>query len=108
MRFKLIVLISIALLSGCDHNTAPNKVLQLSLTGDLEDCKGYSVLNSTVIRCPNSDTTTSYKSGKTRHNITLVENSANPVEVKPNETKQPEPEEKVILMDGKKYKITEL
>lgn len=104
MRFKLISLISILLLSGCNlsNNTSSNESVQNSLTGDLKDCKAYFVQGLNVIRCPNSGTYTS-TNGKSRQTTIAIENDANPVEVVPTE-----PKEKVILMDGKKYKITEL
>lgn len=108
MKFKLISLISVVLLSGCNlsDSTTSYESLQSNLTGDLKDCKAYFVHGFTVIRCPNSSTST-FTNGKTRQTITLTEDDTSPVEIVPVETK-PEPKEKVILMDGKKYKITEL
>lgn len=108
MKIKLIALVSIVLLSGCSNTTSSYETLQKGLTDDLKDCKAYSVQSFTVIRCPNSDTTTSYKQGNVRKNVTITEDNFNtPVQNISIENK-PNIEEKVILMDGKKYKITEL
>lgn len=52
---------------------------EVALPPELSDCKVFQVSDGmrdiNVVRCPNSDTSTSYKQGKaTRHTVTLSRN----------------------------------
>ncbi len=71
----------------------------------LKDCKIYDLQSEhgshiRVVRCPNSSTSTTYKSGKSTYHGAVVEapvEVAPPVEVKPTE----------IVVDGVTYKRSE-
>lgn len=77
MKKSLFVLSLVLVLTGCSKETK-NITEKFILPDGLKDCQVYFLQSSAinhiqVVRCPNSDTTTSYSSGKTRRSVTVVE-----------------------------------
>lgn len=78
MKKSFFVIMSLVLvLTGCSKETK-NITEKFILPDGLKDCQVYFLQSSAinhikVVRCPNSDTTTSYSSGKTRRSVTVVE-----------------------------------
>lgn len=79
---KLVIVILTLILTACSKETK-NISERYQLPKELSDCKVYSMraeggFNITLVRCPNSSTTTSYtrSSGKSssRYSNTVVEN----------------------------------
>ena len=73
---KKIILVSLLLLTGCEAKTTEKR--NFILPGGMEDCKVYSMSNGrgiyiTVVRCPNSSTSTSYSCGKTTCNASVID-----------------------------------
>lgn len=74
--FKILVaaLLSI-LLMGCEDSAKRMKVSVIP--AELSDCGFFEIQTGNrlliVVRCPNSDTTTRYKVGKTSKSTTVVE-----------------------------------
>jgi hypothetical protein len=65
-------------LSGCAKSATEN-TSHYDLPDGLKDCKIFylgsdnSLTGITVVRCPNSSTTTTYKQGKTQRSVSVVE-----------------------------------
>ena len=77
---KLMIAIVLLTLAGCGDPSAKDSTDKWMLPDGLKDCKIYSLSNGKggymrVVRCPNSSTTTSYTSGKTLVNTTVLEGS---------------------------------
>lgn len=72
---KLLVLVSALLLSACTPSYTDDSQRWLLPPG-MEDCKVYylqaSVGGVTVVRCPNSNTTT-LSGGKSKKSVTITE-----------------------------------
>ena len=75
---KLSIVVSISIvLAGC--SPAANQLTFPIVPPELADCKFYHLRSGdlgagiTVARCPNSTTTTQYKSGKTTKNVIVVD-----------------------------------
>lgn len=70
------LLIASMLLIGCDPSHS-DVTEDFSLPEEMSDCKIFSVCSSLrclqAIRCPNSQTTTTYKSGKYYRTISVIE-----------------------------------
>ena len=78
MRQTLILtVLATLLLTGCEQGL--HDVKDLKKVPGLEDCTYYSLTpgGSTssiqVVRCPNSSTTTTYASGKTKRNVVVID-----------------------------------
>lgn len=71
-----VTVVTAALLTGCDSNTS-SITHRYVLPPELSKCKIYDMSNGTnsikVVHCPNSTTTTSYRSGKTHKNVTIID-----------------------------------
>lgn len=74
---KNLILVLLLLLVGCERTTKDATTNFILPTG-MEDCKVYSMSNGrgiyiTVVRCPNSSTSTSYSCGKTTCNASVID-----------------------------------
>lgn len=74
---KLIVLLSVVLLSGCDAETTEISS-KYALPDGLKDCTVYELNPSTgrllyVVRCPHSDTTTNFLYNKQYKSVAVTE-----------------------------------
>ena len=73
---KLIVILSVVVLAGCTDRA---RIVNFSaMPPELLDCKVYAISNSngehiTVMRCPNSTTSTTYPSGKTTKSTIVID-----------------------------------
>lgn len=80
MRDYLVFFLVVgALIVGCTPLNSIDSTSQVQLPPGLEDCKLYDVYGQNgnsrylqVIRCPNSDTTTTYPSGKSHRTATVI------------------------------------
>lgn len=74
---KLLTLVMTILLVGCNPSYE-NKDASYRLPPEMQDCKIYKLNGDAtskdviVVRCPNSQTTTSYKYGKNSQSHTTV------------------------------------
>lgn len=72
---KKIILVSLLLMVGCEAKTTEKR--NFILPEGMEDCKIYDMHNGsyaiTVVRCPNSSTSTSYSCGKTTCNASVID-----------------------------------
>jgi hypothetical protein len=85
---------------GCDRKSNSDDTSQYSVPAGLKDCQIYRLNSYTrsdlvVVRCPNSNTSATFKSGKTDAHVSTVESDA-PVTPLPPET---------VTVDGKTYKL---
>jgi len=85
---KIFILISITsmLFFGCSKETEET-TYHYSLPEELKDCKifrlrGDNTSTLRVVKCPNSNTTTSYSEGKTKMDITVVEENLKQLKLK--------------------------
>ena len=73
---KVAIIVALMALSGCGKS-ASDTTSYWVLPEGLKDCKIFSLQNNlsymNVVRCPNSITTTSYKSGKTSYYQTVID-----------------------------------
>lgn len=73
MKYVIFCAVAI-LLAGC--NSAEQVYPKVKPTG-LKDCEFYSMYISgdhmSVVRCPNSSTTTTYRSGKTERSVAVID-----------------------------------
>jgi len=77
---SVIIILAISMLVGCYNpgvSTSPTLQASLKMEKDLADCKSY-IVNSTnrsiyVVRCPNSNTSTTYQEGKTHSTVIVVD-----------------------------------
>lgn len=77
MKTILLVVLASAVLAGCDHRPLDQREYSkttMSNIPELADCVYIKIDDVRIIRCPNSDTTTSYQvqSGKTRKTVTTT------------------------------------
>ena len=80
-KMMVVGLVLVGILSGCEKETI-DKTNHYALTDGLEDCRIYTLHGDNggfmqVIRCPNSSTSTHYKSGKTSYDVTVIEGEHN-------------------------------
>lgn len=73
---KLLIVGALVVLTACTPST--KQFHPQVLPSELSDCKFYTVnpdgmQNITVVRCPNSSTSTQYKSGKTTLSATVID-----------------------------------
>lgn len=79
MNKVALILLTLLGLAGCGGSTpGANQIAFEVMPNELEDCKAFNLQNShydyiTVMRCPNSSTTTRYKSGKTTKTTIVVD-----------------------------------
>lgn len=75
---KTLLLLSFLTILSCSKQTSDISY-KYSLPEGLQDCKIYVMQtdglgsNLVVVRCPNSQTSTTYKSGKTTKSTTVVD-----------------------------------
>jgi len=79
MRFILCTLGLAVLVAGCQPSVT---TADFPLPAELQDCKLFELsdgINSiTVVRCPNSTTSTTYREGKSDHTSVVVDGGAEP------------------------------
>lgn len=77
MKRISLILLTIFALAGCESRTT--ELHDFILPEGLKDCKIYFMTNGvnhvTITRCPNSSTSTEYKTGKTTSSSAVVEDS---------------------------------
>lgn len=78
MKKLFVTIVCTFALVGCFNQNSVELTSKFNIPKELSDCKIYFVGTNrgsglTVVRCPNSSTTTSYKQGKATRTITLVE-----------------------------------
>ncbi|AIW03777.1 hypothetical protein CPT_Moogle40 [Citrobacter phage Moogle] len=75
--WKTIIALGVLFLTGCNPSYE-NKDASYRLPPEMQDCRVYKLNGDTtsrdviVVRCPNSQTTTSYKYGKNSQSHTTV------------------------------------
>lgn len=73
---KLIVILGVLMLAGCYDRA---RIVNFpAMPPELADCKVYAINNTngehiTVMRCPNSTTSTNYSSGKTTRSTVVID-----------------------------------
>lgn len=78
---KLILIISLLILSGC--NSEVYEMKSNVIPEGLKDCKFYYIYDPTensvgemkIVRCPNSSTSVKYRTGKVFHQNSTIEDS---------------------------------
>ena len=74
----LMVVIGVIMLTGCEPSYEEKTQNFTILPDELKDCKFYGVRSNTgsnlnIVRCPNSTTSTTYKSGKTTTTTVVID-----------------------------------
>ena len=74
----LMVVLGVVILTGCEPKYEENTQNFTLLLNELKDCKFYGVRSNTgsslnIVRCPNSTTSTTYKSGKTTTTTVVID-----------------------------------
>ena len=74
----LAVVLGVIILTGCNPSYEEKTQNFTQLPNELKDCKFYSVRSNTgsdlnIVRCPNSTTSTTYKSGKTTATTVVID-----------------------------------
>ena len=77
LRFLIIMITSLVLLTACDNRPLDQREYSkttMSNIPELADCVYIKIDDVRIIRCPNSDTTTSYTvpQGKSRKTVTTT------------------------------------
>jgi hypothetical protein len=74
---KSWILVFAVMLSGCAPSAEERTANFTVIPDGLKDCKIYRISdggeNITVVRCPNSSTTSSYRIGKTKKTVTTID-----------------------------------
>ena len=75
---SLMVVLGVVILTGCEPSYEEKTQNFTILPDELKDCKFYSVRSNTgsnldIVRCPNSTTSTPYKSGKTTATTVVID-----------------------------------
>jgi hypothetical protein len=74
---KSWILVFAVMISGCAPSAEERTANFTVMPDGLKDCKIYrisdGVENITVVRCPNSSTTSSYRIGKTKKTVTTID-----------------------------------
>lgn len=99
---KVIPIILMTLLVGCgaDNKIADDDYLQRNLPKELSDCTAYSGGGISIVRCPNSNTTTTFRRGKSNRSVAVVDNTT-------YEKVDIPKQEDTILIKGELYKKVE-
>lgn len=74
---KIIIFLFLISLFGCGNNSY-NEVVFPVIPTELKDCKTFNLQNVngfgiTVMRCPNSTTSTNYNEGKIKKTVVVVD-----------------------------------
>lgn len=74
----LIVILGVIMLTGCEPSYKDYTKSFTNLPEGLKDCKIYGIQNGnsmslSVVRCPNSTVSTTYKSGKTTTTTVVID-----------------------------------
>lgn len=85
---------------GCDRRSNSDDTSQYSMPAGLKDCQIYRLNSDTksdlvVVRCPNSNTSTTFKSGKADVHVSAVESDVSVTPLPPE----------TVTVDGKTYKL---
>lgn len=77
--WKTIIALGVLFITGCKPSYN-NQDSNYELPPEMRDCSIYNLIGSgahrdlTVVRCPNSQTITTYKAGKnSTHNVTVID-----------------------------------
>lgn len=105
----ITVMATVVMLSGCEKETV-DETSAYELPQGMEDCKIFTMVKKngnaiTVVRCPLSSTTTTFKSGKTTTSATVVE--APPQVDTSTKNKEKELQKDVIEINGFFYRRSE-
>ncbi|CAB4134432.1 hypothetical protein UFOVP273_62 [uncultured Caudovirales phage] len=78
---KLLAILSLVALSACVADYSDDTSHYSRLPAELVDCKIYYLSSDkgqqiTVMRCPNSQTSTTYKSGKSQRSAIVIDGTA--------------------------------